>query len=68
MQLVFFQNTERLKGPIDLLKRRLRYWTDRLLRAVMDPLFPKGTARRERLKDLFYGMTGIERRGPAEIK
>ena len=68
LQLVYFQNTERLKGPLDLLKRRFFYWSDWLLRAVVDPFCPKGTARRERLKDLFYGITGIKRRGPAKIK
>lgn len=67
-QLVFFQNTERIRGMGDLIKRRLWYGTDRTLRKVVDPIFPKGSRRRERLKDLFYTLTPAKRRGIANIK
>lgn len=71
LQLVFFQNTEKLNGPVDAACRYLWTYTDRALRAVIDPFFPKGTKRREKLKDLFYSITPAKRRGmaaPQQIK
>lgn len=68
LQLVYFQNTERLKGRFGLASRYVWYWVDRCLREVVDPLFPKGSRRRERLKDIFYSLTTAKRRGIAEIK
>lgn len=67
-QLVFFRNTERIRGIGDLLKRWLWYGADRALRSMVDPIFPKGSRRRERLKDLFYTLTPAKRRGVASIK
>lgn len=68
LQLVFFQATERIKGRRDLIGRYIWYWFDRLLRAAVDPICPKGSRRREWLKDVFYAVTRRKRRGVADIK
>lgn len=68
LQLVFFQNTEKLRGRGDLIVRRLWRWADLFLRAVVDPLCPKGSRRREVLKDVFYMVTPAKRRGVVEHK
>lgn len=68
LQLVYFQNTEKIRDSFDLICRYLWYWTDRSLRAVVDPVFPKGSNRREILKNVFYTLTPAERRGVANIK
>ena len=66
LQLVFFTNTERLGS----LPRQFVYHTwaylDRLFRFCADPFFPKGTKRRELLKNFFYGVTRMKRRGIAD--
>ena len=67
-QLVFFRSTERIRGIGDSMKRRLWYGADRALRSMVDPVFPKGSRRRERLKNLFYALTPAKRRGVASIK
>lgn len=68
VQLAFFSNTERIKSRSDLFKRQLWYYIDRGLRKIVDPLFPKGSTRREKLKNIFFHLTGAKRRGVAEIK
>ena len=68
LQLVFFSSTERIKSKDDLLRRQLWYYADRLLRKITDPIFPKGSERREKLKKIFFRATGAKRRGAAEIK
>lgn len=68
LQLAFFSNTERFKGKGDLLKRQGWYYADRYLRKIIDPIFPKGTESREKLKKIFFALTGAKRRGVAEIK
>lgn len=35
---------------------------------MVDPVFPKGSNRREILKNVFYTLTPAERRGVANIK
>ncbi|WP_283619326.1 DUF4422 domain-containing protein [Flavonifractor plautii] len=67
-QLVFFSNTERIRGRSDLLRRYVGDRANRLLRAVADPILPKGSQRREKVKDIFYRLTPIKRRGVAAIK
>ncbi|BDF71430.1 hypothetical protein CE91St41_13430 [Oscillospiraceae bacterium] len=68
LQLVFFRETDKLKGPLDVARRTLGYEGDKVVRAVVDPLFPKGSERREKLKDIYYGITHAKRRGKAEIE
>lgn len=68
LQLAFFANTDRIKNKLDLLKRTSVYYMDKIIRKIADPLFPKGTARREKVKNIFYGITRAERRGEAVIK
>ena len=68
LQLVFFANTEKIKSRIDLAKRCIWSIVDRCLRAVVDPIMPKGTRRREWLKSIFYRFTPAKQRGRAEIK
>ncbi len=68
LQLTFFSNTERFKSKKDLLYRQFWYYTDRILRKIVDPIFPKGSERREILKSVFFKLTGLKRYGTAEIK
>lgn len=68
LQLVFFQNTERSRGTLHMLSKYVWYYTDRGLRRVVDPICPKGTRRREMLKDVFYTVTPAKRRGVASPK
>lgn len=68
VQLVYFSNTERIRGKGDLIKRILWFWFDKGLRTIADPIFPKGSQRREKIKDIFYRITPAKRRGPANIK
>ena len=66
-QLVFFRDTDRILGPGDQIKRRLWYAIEQGLRKIVDPFFPKGSIRREYLKDVFYTITSAKRRGVANI-
>lgn len=68
LQLVFFSNTEKIKGRFDLLKRSSWSIADKALRAIIDPMMPKGTRRREFLKSIFYKVTPAIERGVANIK
>lgn len=68
LQLIYFRDTERLKSPLDGVKRRIWTVVDQCARAIIDPVFPKGSQRREQLKALYYTMTPARRRGVAEIK
>lgn len=68
LQLAFFSSTERFKSRGDLLRRQAWYYADKALRLAIDPLFPKGSERREKLKDVYYAATGAKRHGAAEIK
>lgn len=68
VQLAFFSNTERFKNTGDLLKRQCWYYIDRGLRKIVDPIFPKGTESREKIKKVFFALTGAKQRGVAEIK
>lgn len=67
-QLVFFARTDRIKNIFDLYWRNICSAADRTARFVIDPVFPKGTKRREKLKDIYYRVTGKPRRGEAVIK
>ena len=67
-QLVFFRDTERIRGLSDLIKRSLWQGADHVLRAIVDPIFPKGTHRREGLKKIFYTLAPVKQRGVAKIK
>lgn len=60
LQLVLFLDTRPVRGACDLWLRRMKRWGDRVLRMLLDPLFPKGSLRRERLKAL---KSAIQRRG-----
>lgn len=65
LQLAFFTNTERINGIIPLLSYYLWTYIDGLLRLAVDPICPKGSKRRESLKDIFYAITPAKRRGIA---
>lgn len=62
LQLVYFRETERIRGPVDAAKRWLRIGIDRAIRAVMDPVFPKGSKRRETCKAIYYRLTRAGRK------
>ena len=60
LQLVLFLDTRPVRGACDLYLRKMKRRGDRVLRMLLDPLFPKGSLRRERLKAL---KSAIQRRG-----
>ncbi|WP_312642519.1 DUF4422 domain-containing protein [Hydrogenoanaerobacterium sp.] len=68
LQLVFFNNTERIKGPMDMVKRYILSGVNRGLRAMIDPIMPVGSRRREVLKNIYYFVTPTKRMGVAEIQ
>lgn len=67
VQLVFFSDTDKVKNRMDLFKRYAWYCFDRSMRYVFDPLMPKGTARREKLKDILFAFFPNKRRGAANV-
>ncbi len=68
VQLVFFSDTDQITSDKELIKRKMRSIGDWTLRRIFDPFFPKCSKRREKIKDMYYKITGIPRRGKAEIK
>ena len=68
LQLVYFRDTERTKGPRDFMKRVVFGRLDQAARMVVDPIMPKGSQRREILKDIYYTLTPAKRRGVADIQ
>lgn len=68
LQLAFFANTDKIKSRFDLFLRTTLCRADKIARAVIDPLFPKGTVRREKIKDIFFSITHAKHRGEADIK
>lgn len=56
LQMVFFQSTERIGGALDLVGRYVQYGLDRCLRGIFDPLCPKGSARRDKIKKVYYSI------------
>lgn len=68
LQLVFFSSTERFKNKRELLQKQLWFYIDRILRKIVDPIFPKGSKRRETLKKYYFQITGAKKRGAADIK
>ena len=65
LQLVFFSNTEKIRGTPDLIKRYVWSGVSRCLRAIADPILPKGSQRREYVKKIFYKLTPAKQRGMA---
>lgn len=65
-QLLYFHDTRRIQSWMDLEKRTFKYAIDAALRKAIDPAFPVGSKRREQLKDIYYGITGAKRMGPAD--
>lgn len=55
-QLVFFDSTKKITGRIDLLIRYISIGLNRGLRAIIDPIMPIGSKRREKSKDIFYSI------------
>lgn len=64
-QLVFFSRTEKLNGFLGTI--RLLY-LDKVVRFLVDPIFPKGSQRREILKNIFYTIFPVKKRGMANPK
>lgn len=52
LQLVFFNDTRKIRGKADLAGRRFRYAADSIFRPIADLLLPKGGAMRERVKQI----------------
>jgi len=68
VQLAFFSDTEKIESRARLFQKLLWNAADKVLRAVADPILPKGSRRRESVKDIFYKVAPVKRRGVAEIK
>lgn len=68
VQLAFFSSTERFKSKADFFQWQIWYSVDKILRKIVDPLFPKGSERREVLKGIFFKVTKSKKRGVAVIK
>jgi len=68
VQLAYFSDTEKLEGTMDLLRGLLWNEADKAFRAIVDPILPKGSTRREQVKDIFYRITPAKQRGMAQIK
>lgn len=69
VQLVFFSDTEKIKGSADLFFRGYFWKTvDSGLRCLVDPIFPKGSHGREVIKNILYKFTPLVKRGVADIK
>ena len=54
VQLVYFESTRPLDGPLDYWGRAVRFRGERLLRALAEPLFPRDSGRRAAVKRLLY--------------
>lgn len=67
LQLIFFRDTDRIKGRVDLFCRMFFCYVDRGLRAIVDPIMPKGSRRRKWIKKLYYSMVPAKQRGVANI-
>ena len=65
LQLVFYANTEKIHGSFDLIRRYIWSGMYRCLSTVVNPIFPKGTQRRELIKKIFYKITPAKKRGMA---
>lgn len=68
LQLVLFDDTVPIKNCWDLAWRNIKRGVDRTLRALINPIMPKGSRRRECLKKIFYRVTPAKPRGVANIK
>lgn len=68
LQLVFFKNTDKIKNRADLMGRYIWNFCDSCLRAVADPILPKGSRRRESVKKVLFKVLKVKNRGPAQIK
>lgn len=68
VQLVFFNNTDKINSKTELLSRCFYACMDKLLRLIIDPFFPIGSRRREKMKRIYYKVTHAKKRGVAEIK
>lgn len=54
LQLVLFDDTVPIKNCWDLAWRNIKRGVDRTLRAIIDPIMPKGSRQREFLKNIYY--------------
>lgn len=68
LQLVFFKDTEKVKKIVQRIRGYIYVQLDVILRKIMDPVFPIGSERREKMKDIYYKFTKKKRNGIAEIK
>lgn len=57
LQLVMFHDTRPVQGLVDLAMRYYRVRLEQGLRKLIDPFAPKGTRRRERLKQIYHSLS-----------
>lgn len=67
-QLVFFSRTEKLNGFLGTIRCYSMLYLDKVVRFLVDPIFPKGSQRREILKNIFYTIFPVKKRGMANPK
>lgn len=68
LQLVFFRDTANISSPFLANVRFFSFILENTVRRIVDPLFPKGSQRREKIKDIVFFLLPIERKGVASIK
>ncbi|WRS27299.1 DUF4422 domain-containing protein [Oscillospiraceae bacterium MB08-C2-2] len=68
LQLVFFNKTNRIKGFLDLIERYILSCMDRGLRALIDPVMPVGSKKREILKSIYYWVVAVKNKEHGQSK
>lgn len=62
LQLVFFNNTNRIKSHLDLIERYILDCVDFALRAIIDPIMPVGSKGRAILKSITCNISKKQRK------
>lgn len=67
LQLVFFNNTNRIKNYCELIKVTFADKLNLIFRIISNPIFPIGTRRREWAKSIYYSVIPKRNSGVANI-
>lgn len=61
-QLVFFEETHKVTSNMKVALKYAKRRVGTILRAIIQPILPMGSARREKVKDIYYGIIGEQHR------
>ncbi len=61
-QLVLFLRTDKNGGRLKVYAKYTVIGIGKCIRAIVDPILPMGSKRREKLKDIYYGVIGEKHR------